>query len=51
MPARAQVQPGARIVCTVTRKLTPVRIDENPSTKTPSVIEMTEFDDCTLYGV
>ncbi len=45
---RVQVTPGARSVCTVTRKLRPVRIDENPRTKTPRVMEMTEFAVCTL---
>ncbi len=49
--SRVQVMPGARIVCTVTRKFRPVRIDENPSTKTPNVIEMTLLAVCTLYGV
>ena len=27
--------PGARIVCTVTMKLRPVRIEEKPATKMP----------------
>ncbi len=49
--SRVQVTPGARIVCTVTRKFRPVRIDEKPRMKTPSVIEMTLLTVCTLYGV
>ena len=39
------------MVCTVTRKFSPVRIDEKPRMKAPSVIEMTLFWVCTLYGV
>ena len=31
----AHVSPGARSLCTVTRKLSPVRIDENPMMKIP----------------
>ena len=49
--SRVQVMPGARIVWTVTRKFRPVRIDENPRMKAPSVIEMTLLTVCTLYGV
>jgi len=33
--SRNQVRPGARMVWTVTMKLRPVRIDENPVMKTP----------------
>ena len=32
---RNQCMPGARIVCTVTTKLSPVRMDEKPTTMTP----------------
>ena len=32
---RNQVMPGARMVWTVTTKLSPVRIDENPTMMTP----------------
>ncbi len=45
---RVQVMPGARIVCTVTRKFMPVRIDEKPRTKTPNVIEMALLPVCRL---
>ncbi len=48
---RVHVMPGARIVWTVTRKFSPVRIDENPRTKTPKVIEMTLLAVRRLYGV
>ena len=49
---RNQVIPGARIVCTVTIKLSPVRIDENPLIKIPSPTAMTYvFENVVLYGV
>ena len=35
MGIRNQVMPGARIVWTVTTKLSPVRIDEKPTMMTP----------------
>src|SRR6185503_19808311 len=38
---RNHVMPGARIRCTVTMKLKPVRIDEKPVTKTPSAAVVT----------
>ena len=34
--SRNQVMPGARIVCIVTMKFSPVRIDEKPAMKTPT---------------
>ena len=33
--------PGARMRCTVTMKLSPVRIDENPAMKMPSAVAIT----------
>ena len=33
--------PGARSVCTVTMKLSPVRIDEKPTMKTPTSVSTT----------
>ena len=39
--SRNQVKPGARILWIVTRKLSPVRIDENPVMKIPSAVRMT----------
>ncbi len=46
------MRPGARIRCVVTMKLSPVRIDEKPTMKTPSVVETTwVWDAAVLYGV
>jgi len=39
--SRNQVSPGARMRCTVTTKLSPVRIDANPEMNTPSATGMT----------
>ena len=36
MGMRNHVMPGARMVWTVTTKLSPVRIDEKPTTMTPT---------------
>ena len=33
--------PGARIVCVVTMKLSPVNIEENPTMKMPTAMAMT----------
>ena len=38
---RNQVMPGARILCTVVRKFTPVRMEENPLIKTPAKARVT----------
>ena len=44
--------PGARIVCTVTRKFRPVRIEEKPVMKTPTTAGATaEFEYTVLKGV
>ena len=44
--------PGARIRCTVTMKLRPVRMDENPATNTPTApVSTREFEAIELYGV
>ena len=41
--------PGARMRCTVTMKLRPVRIEEKPAMKTPSAAVSTRlFDDIEL---
>ena len=41
-----------RIVCTVTRKFSPVRIDENPVMNTPTTAGATaEFEYTVLSGV
>ena len=49
---RNHVMPGARIRCTVTMKLKPVRIDEKPATNTPTIASVTfVFDPIELYGV
>ncbi len=34
--------PGARILCTVTMKFSPVRMDENPAMNTPTAAVMTK---------
>ncbi len=47
-----QVIPGARILWIVTMKLSPVKIDENPATKTPMAVRITlVFENMLLYGV
>ena len=38
---RNQVMPGARSLCVVTTKFSPVRIEEKPTTMTPSIASMT----------
>jgi len=38
---RNQVMPGARSICTVVMKLTPVAMLENPATNTPAAAAMT----------
>jgi hypothetical protein len=38
---RNQVMPGARNMCAVAMKFTPVAIEENPTTKTPAAAAMT----------
>jgi len=44
--------PGARIRCTVTMKLSPVKIEEKPETKIPSAVAITqEIGIMVLYGV
>ena len=48
---RFQVMPGARILWIVTRKLTPVRMDENPRMNAPNVAEMTAVPVLVEYGV
>jgi hypothetical protein len=48
---RNQVIPGARIVCTVTMKFKPVRIEENPLIKIPSPTAITYvLENVELYG-
>ena len=50
--SRNHVRPGARMRCTVTMKLKPVRIDENPAMKTPTAASVTFVaDPIVLYGV
>jgi hypothetical protein len=49
--SRRQCRPGARMVWMVVTKLTPVRMDEKPRMKTPSVVEMTDVSVLVLYGV
>ena len=44
---RIHVSPGARILCTVMMKFSPVRMDENPEMKIPVAIAMT----CSLEYV
>jgi hypothetical protein len=39
---RVQVIPGARIVWIVTRKLSPVRIEEKPAMKMPTAVTTTQ---------
>ena len=39
--SRNHVRPGARILCVVTMKFSPVRIEEKPVTKTPTAVVMT----------
>ena len=34
--------PGARMRCTVTMKLSPVRMDEKPAMKMPSAVAITQ---------
>ncbi len=49
---RNQVIPGARIVCVVTMKLSPVKIDEKPEMKIPTAIRITfVLAYVLLYGV
>ncbi len=49
---RNQVMPGARIVWIVTMKLIPVRIVENPTTKTPATAANTcVFENMVENGV
>ena len=48
---RLHVIPGARILCTVAMKFTPVRIDENPMMKAPSTMGMTHEFVSVEYGV
>ncbi len=49
---RNQVIPGARILCTVTMKFKPVRIDENPTMNTPRAVRITLLlEYIELYGV
>jgi hypothetical protein len=44
--------PGARMVCTVTMKFRPVRIDEKPTTSTPtSAVTTCEFENMVENGV
>ena len=38
---RSQVIPGARSMCVVVMKFTPVAIEENPTTKTPAAAATT----------
>ena len=40
---RNQVMPGARMRCTVTMKLSPVRIEEKPAMKMPSAVAITQL--------
>ena len=49
---RVQPIPGARIVWIVTRKLSPVRIEENPAMKIPTAVTTTQpFEYTVEYGV
>ena len=49
---RHHVRPGARSVCTLTMKFSPVRIDENPSTSTPhSAATTCELENIVENGV
>ena len=45
------VIPGARIMCTVTMKFSPVRMDENPKINAPVRAEITAVDVRAEYGV
>jgi hypothetical protein len=50
--SRNHVSPGARMRCTVTMKLKPVRMDENPAMKTPVAASVTFVCvEAVLYGV
>ena len=49
--AHDQVRPGARIVCVVTMKFRPVRIDENPRMNAPSSTGTTFVAVVVEYGV
>ena len=50
--SRNQVRPGARSLWTVTMKLSPVRIDENPAMRTPATTAMTwVFENVVENGV
>ena len=40
---RNQVIPGARMVCTVTMKFSPVRMEEKPAMKIPSAVAITQL--------
>ena len=46
-----QPMPCGRNLWMVTRKLRPVKIDENPSTNTPHTASSTGVFDSRLYGV
>ena len=49
---RDQVIPGARMVCTVTMKLRPVRMDEKPAMKTATAAGTTMvLENIVLNGV
>ena len=49
---RNHVIPGARMRCTVTMKLRPVRIEENPTMKTPAAASTTcVFENMVENGV
>ena len=48
---RFQVTPGARILCTVTTKFSPVRMELKPAMNTPSVAMMTAVPVEDEYGV
>jgi hypothetical protein len=48
--SRDHVTPRARSVCTVTMKLIPVRIEDTPSTNTPSTTQPTAPRVLVLYG-
>ncbi len=43
--------PGARSLCTVAIKFSPVKMDEKPSTKTAAVISVTGPSVVVEYGV
>ena len=46
-----QLRPGARSVCTVTMKFSPVKMDENPRMNTPIRIGSTCVGVVEEYGV